>query len=67
MQEDITRRDFLSGLCSKDNVKALCAAFYGFEKEVKQKKLLSCDEAALMLGRKVQMRKNNSLSKGGIK
>jgi len=67
MQEDITRRKFFTEICSKDTVKTVMGAWYGFEKEVKQKKFLSCDEAGLLLGRKAKMRNNNSLPKGGIK
>jgi len=67
MQKDITRRKFFSDVCSKDTMKTVLGAWYGFEKEVKQNKPISCDEAGLMLGRKAQMKNNNSLSKGGIK
>jgi len=67
MQKDITRRNFFSQLCSKETVNTVVGAWYGFSKEVKKEIPISCDEAGLMLGRKAQIRNNNSLSKGGIK
>jgi len=67
MHEDISRRKFFSEICSKDTLKTVLGAWYGFEKEVKQKKPLSCDEAAFLIGRRANMKNNITLSKGGIK
>jgi len=65
MQKDITRRNFFSELCSKDTAKMVFGAWYGFSKEVKNEKPISCEEAGLRLGRKSQMKLNSDSRKEG--
>jgi len=43
--ENITRREFLN-LGTKENLKHLFGAWYGFQEGVKEKTRMSCDEAA---------------------
>jgi hypothetical protein len=59
MDEEITRRKFFSELCSKDTAKTVLGAWYGFAKEVKKKKVISPDEAGLLLARRIQSIKDS--------
>jgi len=53
--KDLTRRDFFTGLCSKDTLKDVFGAWNSFtEALVPEGKSLSCEEAGLELGRKIQ-------------
>jgi len=53
--KDLTRRDFFTGLCSKDTLKEVFGAWNSFtEGFASEKKNLSCEDAGLELGRKIQ-------------
>ncbi len=56
MSENVTRRDFITGLCSKNSFKKVLGAWYGFNQEMNKPEVSSCDEAAIMLGKKLEMR-----------
>jgi len=53
--KDLTRRDFFTGLCSKDTLKEVFGAWNSFTVAfVPEEKTLSCEEAGLELGRKIR-------------
>lgn len=56
MSENVTRRDFIAGLCSKNSLKKAMAAWYGFNQEMNKPRASSCDEAAILLGKKLETR-----------
>lgn len=54
--KNVSRREFITGLCSKKSVKQVLGAWYGFNEEINKPKVSSCDEAAVLLGKKLQTR-----------
>jgi len=58
MLKDVTRRDFFKELCSKDSLKTVFGAWGGFKKELNKADTISCDEAGLMLGRRLKKFQN---------
>jgi len=52
---DLTRREFFTGLCSKDALKEVFGVWNSFSGGLSPKEeTLTCEEAGLRLGRKVQ-------------
>jgi hypothetical protein len=58
MNENVTRRDFITGLCSKNSFKKVLMAWQGFNQEINKPKVSSCDEAAILLGKKLERAKS---------
>lgn len=46
---NIGRREFLTGLYSKETLKKVVASFYGFKEEMERSSRLSCDEIGRMM------------------
>lgn len=45
----IGRREFLTGIYSKETLKKVVASFYGFKEQMERSGRLSCDEAGRMM------------------
>ncbi|MEM7828708.1 MAG: hypothetical protein QW561_05140 [Candidatus Aenigmatarchaeota archaeon] len=45
----VGRREFLTGLYSRETLKKVLASFYGFKEEMERGSRLSCDEIGRMM------------------
>jgi len=66
--KSVSRREFFTGLCSKETIGELFGSFNTFRANFTQEnKVKSCEEAGLLLGKKIENVKANKLlkTKGG--
>jgi len=62
--KSISRRDFFTGLCSKENIAELFGSFNSFRGNLAQdKKQKTCEEAGMELGKKIEHLKAKKLQK----